>query len=491
MSTLKEKIQASVFENNEYSGIKWRSIENRALQEEINQTPIEGFEKFNEKVWAILNDVYKLPRCYCGNTLRFLNVKKGFTKTCSFTCSRTSPEWKASVAATNIERYGSANVFASSEIKQKIKHTVSNRYGVEHSSQASETKEKTKNIKRKTYINKFLKLRFSELANLGIEPVGWTLDDYLDASIVYNFLHLECGKHYSGQFSSNGIPICPHCKSSGRSSIEQKLANDLEIIFPQIIRNDRQIIKPKEIDILIDAIGIEINGVYWHQADKSTDLLEKTTASPIQLLHFWDFELTSKYDICLSIIKAKLNHFDKKIMARKCKIQQVSNEAASTFFNSNHLQGQSNAGYYLGLYFEDELVQCISIGKSRFNKSVDIEIHRIATLLNTSVIGGINKLFAQVKRDFPGQRCITYADKRISTGDLYKRLGFTELTDSKPNYFWVKGQTIFARYATQKHKLPTLLGNKFNSEYSEAQNMSNAGYMKIKDCGNKVFITEF
>ncbi len=53
--------------------------------------------------------------------------------------------------------------------------------------------------------------------------------------------------------------------------------------------NDREIIYPKEIDIVINNIGIEVNGAYWHSEKiETTSLLEKSNLAPIQSYTFED-----------------------------------------------------------------------------------------------------------------------------------------------------------------------------------------------------------
>jgi hypothetical protein len=353
--------------------------------------------------------------------------------------------------------------------------------------------EKSTITKRQKYIDTHLTNHFQTMEERNIQPVDWNLNDYIDAAHEYKFIHLDCNTVFTGTFSSNGIPLCPICKSSGRSIIEQKLANELinKFSLNKISLNNRKLIAPKEIDIVIDnKLGIEVNGIYWHQdGNGKIPLLDKSNMSVIPILHFWDFELDNKFEICKSIICAKMGNFEEKIFARKCTIKTLSAKEAETFFNNNHLQGHTKAGYYLGLIYNNELVMALSIGKSRFNKNVDIELHRLASKLNTTIVGGVDKLFKQVKNDFKNNKLISYADKRYSNGDVYKRLGFTELSDSKPNYFWIKNNIILSRYQCQKHKLEKLLGtNNYNPNLSETDNMLNNGYIKIKDCGNKVFI---
>ncbi len=72
-------------------------------------------------------------------------------------------------------------------------------------------------------------------------------------------------------------------------------------------------------------------------------------------------------------------------------------------------------------------------------------------------------------------------------GNMYSKLGFTFQYSSAPSYFYVRGNVFFTRYQTQKTKLVKLLGDKYDPNKTEVENMNNAGFNKIYDCGNLVF----
>lgn len=72
-------------------------------------------------------------------------------------------------------------------------------------------------------------------------------------------------------------------------------------------------------------------------------------------------------------------------------------------------------------------------------------------------------------------------------GDMYRKLGFTFQHCSSPSYFYVRGNTFLTRYQTQKSRLSKLLGDKYDSNKTEAENMNSVGFNKIYDCGNLVF----
>ena len=74
---------------------------------------------------------------------------------------------------------------------------------------------------------------------------------------------------------------------------------------------------------------------------------------------------------------------------------------------------------------------------------------------------------------------------------LIESKGARLLRESNPNYkyFKPKERVLESRNKYQKHKLKNVLDN-FDSSLSEYQNMLNNGYLRIWDCGNKVYIYE-
>jgi hypothetical protein len=414
-------------------------------------------------------------------------IKQTFDEKYNGSHPKQSQQVKQTCAMNNVKHHGVVNVFQSKDIKDKIKKTNLEKYGVEHSSQRTDVKAlRLNNFRGTQLIEKLLQLKI----DYEIEPYQWGVEDYTNSEARYKFNHLECGNIFTDHFNNGRIPACPHCNKS-RSKIEKKLANELSLVFPNLEISNRTLIAPYEIDIVIGTVGIEVNGVYWHsEAMDRIPIIKKSELCPIQLLHFWDYELVNKFSICKSIICAKANHFHTRIPARKTLIKRLSAKEARNFFDENHLQGYSNASYQIGLVIEGEIQMALTIGKSRFNKKVDLELHRLASKMGVQVIGGASKLFRQVERDFVGKKLITFADKRYSTGELYASLGFTQMADSEPNYSWVKNNSVFPRYKCQKHKLEKLLGDKFDPTLSEVKNMQNNGYNKVKDCGNKVFLKQ-
>lgn len=288
---------------------------------------------------------------------------------------------------------------------------------------------------------------------------------------------------------------CPKC-----SFIKQKSKAEKEIIdFIKekynsfLIISDRNIIKPYELDVYIPDknIAFEFDGLYWHSEacnkDKSYHLNKSKLCNEkgIQLIHIFEDEWKNKKQIVKSRIKHLLGITKYKIYARLCEVKEINTDLSQKFIDKYHIQGSCYSKYNFGLFYKNRLVACMTFNKPRFNKNYDYELIRYCTVSNFTIIGGASKLLKYFRQNNSGT-IISYADKRWSNGNLYKQLGFNELEDSKPNYFYVKNRVRYSRVKFQKHKLKNLL-EKFDEKLSEYQNMVNNRYTRIWDCGNKVF----
>ena len=153
----------------------------------------------------------------------------------------------------------------------------------------------------------------------------------------------------------------------------------------------------------------------------------------------------------------------------------------------NHLQGKDTSSIRYGLFFDNELVSVMTFGKPRFNKNYDFELIRFASKLGFQVVGAFGKLLKHFTINFPDKSIISYADRRYSKGKVYLSNGFDLTNASKPNYFYVRGIEKYNRYQCQKHKLKNILGECFDENLTETENMIFNGFSKVFDCGNLVF----
>lgn len=328
-----------------------------------------------------------------------------------------------------------------------------------------------------------------------INPDIKVLDTYINDRTYINVTS-NCG-HTWGILPNNFLSkstgsICPICNprktSKGEIYLSQILSN-----YTDVELRNRSILEGKEIDIYLPKfkLGIEYNGEYWHSEDKKLDKyyhLNKTklaASKGIQLIQIFEHEWLNKKEIVQSRLVNKLG-LNYKLGARLCNIVEI--EFPGDFLDNNHLQG---AGAFtsinLGLYYKEILVAVMTFSKPRFNATFDYELVRYASLTGVNIVGGASKLLKYFTKYYTGS-IISYSDKRWSTGDLYNTLGFQYSHSSEPSYFYYKSGNILSRYQCQKHKLSNLFPKIYKDELTESTILSLAGYSKVYDCGNDVWV---
>mgnify|MGYP001573329522 CR=1 FL=1 len=112
----------------------------------------------------------------------------------------------------------------------------------------------------------------------------------------------------------NNFSLCKYCEPFSKD--EKELCEFLDSKSIKYIKNNREIIKPYELDIYIPEfnLAIEYNGLFWHCTIKKEPNyhLNKThlcSNKKIQLIHIYEDEWKLKKDIIKSILshKFKLN----------------------------------------------------------------------------------------------------------------------------------------------------------------------------------------
>lgn len=286
---------------------------------------------------------------------------------------------------------------------------------------------------------------------------------------------------------------CPNCPLPQISRPQQEIIYYIKSIYKdEIIINDRKILPNQEIDIYFPKLklGIEYNGLYWHSGEDGSRNRSRHKAkvnlcdsNNINLFSIWENEWSRKQDIIKSMISNKLG-LSNKIFARKCEIKELNNEEYRIFIISNHLQGYANAIIKYGLVYNSKIVSVIG-----FNRHLiyEWEISRIATLLNTNVVGGVSRLLNHFIKHHNPKQIMSYANRNHSNGNVYKTLGFAHICNTEPGYHYCRHGIVYSRQQFQKHKLHNKLEN-FDPSLSESQNMFNNGYRKFYDCGNMKFV---
>jgi hypothetical protein len=425
----------------------------------------------------------ELNICSLGNQKKFTRFSTGFSfcgpaSTC--TCTRTSIAENVSLSKKSY----------SAEKKEKINNkrcaAMISKYGVAYNSQRLEIK----------HIWTRPKIPL-EIYNKLIDK-NWLENEYILKDRTAVDIAQELGVYYS--------TVLDYCRQhefkikqrSNYSLEELEIAEFIKSLNIDIERNARGIIGNRELDIYIPSknLAIEVNGLYWHSYKKletddepKTRHLDKTILANsfgIDLLHITDWEWHNKKEIVKSIIRSKLGIIDKKIPARKTVVKEVSSSDARKFLDQNHIQGHRNSAIKIGLYYNKELVMLVTAGKSKFRKP-HMEIYRLASKNNVTVVGGASKLVKKLKEKINNDILFSYCDRDKSNGNVYKKLGFELVNETEPGYFWTDGNEMYSRYKCEKQKLKKFLKS-FDPSKGEDDNMFAAGYRKYCNSGNFVFM---
>jgi len=331
---------------------------------------------------------------------------------------------------------------------------------------------------------------------------------------IYTFKCLKCNNEFTKKLTS--FPICPYCNPNCVTNAEFILSEFLRannITFRKnMIDSINDLQKKIEIDFhLINYnVGIELHGVVPHATSyrsrsinyifpsKSNkyhlNKLESTEVKNIDLLQFWNIELYEKGNIVKSIILNRLNMTKYSEYARKCYIKEIDKQTSDYFLKTHHIQGTvANDSVRLGLFHKvtNKLVSVMTFGTARFSEH-EWELYRFATYINCRVVGAASKLFKYFIRNYNPSSIVSYSDRRLfNSGKLYSTLGFKLDHISAPNYWYFEknkadSAKLYHRMKFQKHKLSKILGV-FDSNLTEWQNMENNGYLRVYDCGNKVY----
>lgn len=326
--------------------------------------------------------------------------------------------------------------------------------------------------------------------------------DYSKVKYVnaHNPITIICPEH--GEFTQRPNDhlmghSCPLCiELYNKSSYEAEIAEYIESLGVDVLRNNRTALQGCELDLFIPSlnVAVEFDGLYWHneQHKENTYHLKKTEeceAKGIQLIHIFEDEWKYKQDIVKSRLCNLMGKNAERIFARKCEIRDVPYSEASNFLEVNHIQGNCVSKYRYGLYHNDELVSIMTFGSLRKNlgsssKEDCYELLRFCNKIGTTVVGAASRLFSHFRKSIRFDTLISYADRRWSVGNLYETLGFEMKNISKPSYFYVVNDKRENRF---KYRKDILVKEGFDSNKSEHQIMSERGIFRIYDCGCKVY----
>jgi predicted N-acetyltransferase YhbS len=321
-------------------------------------------------------------------------------------------------------------------------------------------------------------------------------------------LQIECpsGHKFSASYSNfklgSRCPVCSRLFSKSEKELLDSLIKGLPDL--KFVPNDRTQIKPKELDIYFpdNKLAVEYCGLHWHSIKSLMNYrgLTETEARKyhrtkmdlcktegIRLITIFEDEWINHKDVCVSRIKNALGISEVRVYARNCEIKRICHLDANSFYDRTHLQRGTKQKVAFGLFHKGTLIQVMSLGNlSRNNSSTSniLELKRLSSLPGHTVVGGASKLFktcVEYAKDHNYSIIRSYCDLRWGTGNLYEKLGFKKVSETKYTPHYVKGQIRYRNQNLRKTPEERLTG-KPEKTLREEQ-----GYTLIYDCGHQTW----
>lgn len=387
------------------------------------------------------------------------------------------------------------------QYKISFKKTSLEKYGVDHPWKSPEVHKKTIDFFYKSYLERIS----NKIDNTKYRFLGFDKDGLITNLKFHCFgCKLEF-KILTYQFYTrinHGTIICTNCYPISKSSSLGQID-----VYNFIRENYKgEVILDYydhryEIDIFLPElnIGFEFNGVFWHSSkfknpnyhEKKFEFFENLG---IGLYTIWEDDWQIKRDIVKSFILNKI-HRSGKIFARSCEIREVGYLESREFLIENHLQGDCKSSIRLAL-FKDNVIYSImtfsrpriSLGSNGNQKEINqYELTRFCNKNYYTVIGGASKLFKFFLNKYSPESVFTYSDNLISSGHLYKKIGFNFYSKSRPGYWYLIDGVREHRFNWRKSKLVSL---GYSSDLTEDQIMESLGCYRIYNGGNKKWIYE-
>lgn len=313
---------------------------------------IYGYSKLNEQCYyylkKLLNNnsnyvsvkqickaiIHNYDLAQCKICKKELLITKRFNKYCSVKCKFNDSDYLEQVKNTLFQHYGvqhNLNIkcvkekaiknAASEQSKKKRKQTNLSRFGFQVCSKNEKVKQKMKQTNKEKYGNQFGVKNIQEnkeKSRLTMHKISWdnfkkfqnfvkpnfTFQQYNGIGKQYEWKCCLCGNIFTQQLKItkhiSQFYSCPRCYKCfplfnvGKVSAGQKQLALFCKNFFDIQQNDRQLIKPYELDIVIDELklAIEFNGCYWHSilfSNENKQLMktQMCQSKGYRLIHIW------------------------------------------------------------------------------------------------------------------------------------------------------------------------------------------------------------
>lgn len=272
--------------------------------------------------------------------------------------------------------------------------------------------------------------------------------DYTESNIERSTdkIAIMCPVH--GEFKQTPadhlIHNCPKCSlAKVVSNKEQEVVDYITSIYSGTIKtSNRQIIKPKELDIVLPElnVAIEFDGLYWH-SDQTNTLpqyhLNKTKSclkKCYQLIHIFEDEWTNKQEATKLLLKQIIAPNLIPDLPNNITISTPSNQNYKDFLNTYHIEGYTSSDITYIITHNNALIAAIGLS---YSKDDALVIDRFVSTHNETQ--SLSKLITYLQDQHPSLSIKSKVDRRFSEGKLFKESGFIHTQTHKPQEHYING----------------------------------------------------
>ena len=349
----------------------------------------------NQPKWVSIQNVIigiienkTLKKCKtCGTIIPFPKWDSDY---CCIKCVNNDPNIKMKIKNTCLEKYGVENAAKSKIIKEKSKQTCLEKYGVEFTTQTIIMKEKSKQTCLEKYgvehytnipkqINSTFEKSFKKFLNFeNVEPL-FSLEEYtgINYKKLYKWKCKKCGNIFEDHMHSH-MPRCKICypKTNNYSNQEKDVLSFIKSIYKgKVIENDRNLIKPFELDIVIPELKLafEYNGDFWHSTsspgyfkNKNRDFEKMKLCERLgfQLIQIKEHDWMYKNEIVKNNLRILLDTKLVNIIDNDLIIKKLDNDTFKEF-SKKYLLNSDRSSIKIGCYYNNDLISCITFEKNK------------------------------------------------------------------------------------------------------------------------------
>jgi hypothetical protein len=415
-----------------------------------------------------------------------------------------------------VEKWGVDHHTKTATYREKVKRTSQERFGFDHRSKAPDFRDSMKKTNIERYGVEFV----SQMPKFQTQVRATNLEKF--GALHYNMAHisddamliLNDKEMFGTLLETNSIneaakllgvtdgTVRRYCRKYSielsNSSYEDAIAGFLRNQGVQVNRNNRSLIRPWEIDLVLPEhqLGIEFSGLYWHREqicpeDYHLTKLRRIQSIGYRLITIFEDEWLYKRSIVEDRLLYAIGKSQKGKGARQLTVRPITGSIANQFLCIYHIQGAGieDCACY-GAFDGETLVAVMMFARpwaTLDDRTEDVdELIRFATN-GISYPGIASRLFTTFVRDHKPSRVISYADRRWSEGKLYRQLGFIDVHETIPNYWYLDLDNKLRehRFNYRKDKIKHLVED--GDSKTEQQIMIELGRDRIWDCGSLKF----